>query len=76
MSAADYDEIMNTPHKAKLTSQQSRYFVRYTEQPNAKYGDYETCTHYDFIDCEYFEQWLKEKEDRYIGFDLLIVNKM
>lgn len=72
MSLGEYDELINT-HKPK---QQQRYFVRYAEQPNAKYGEYETCTRYDFIDCDCFEQWLKEKEDRCIGFDLLIVNKM
>ena len=54
----------------------TKYFVRYTEQPRVQYGDYGVCTHYDFTDCDYFEQWLKEKEDRCVGFDLLIVNKM
>ena len=75
MSAADYDEIMNTPHKTKLPSQQSRYFVRWSYKDRPSYNGRIIET-YTIVDCDEFDNWLNSKRDEYLCFDLLIVNKM
>ena len=54
---------------------QSKYFVRWSYKDRHSYNGARLET-YSLVDCNKFDEWLYKTKDKYLCFDLLIVNKM